>query len=181
MQIGMPIQLGATPDHDFSEPVGMMKDCHRRIEMFLKAIQFTVQGSSDGMLAGEVAEAFERALLYFRTAGPRHTADEEESLFPRLRGREGGALERLAALESDHRRAEELHAVVEELGRQWLRARLLSAVDLERLQQAVEEIGGIYASHIRIEDEEIFPWADTQLDAAEKAAIGREMAVRRGI
>jgi hypothetical protein len=29
--------------------------------------------------------AFEAALRYFREAAPKHTADEEESLFPRLR------------------------------------------------------------------------------------------------
>ena len=33
----------------------------------------------------ETRVALESALRYFREAAPKHTADEEESLFPRLR------------------------------------------------------------------------------------------------
>jgi hypothetical protein len=31
----MPLQIGAAPDHDFDEPLGLLSDCHRRIEHFL--------------------------------------------------------------------------------------------------------------------------------------------------
>jgi hypothetical protein len=34
----MPIQIG-TKAHDFSEPTGLLSDCHRRIEMFLGSLQ----------------------------------------------------------------------------------------------------------------------------------------------
>ena len=30
-----PLQIGAAPDHDFDEPLGLLSDCHRRIEHFL--------------------------------------------------------------------------------------------------------------------------------------------------
>ena len=31
----MAIQIGAKPDSGFDDPIGMLKDCHRRIESFL--------------------------------------------------------------------------------------------------------------------------------------------------
>ena len=33
----MPVQIGA-PTHDFSDPTGLLSDCHRRIEMFLGSL-----------------------------------------------------------------------------------------------------------------------------------------------
>ena len=30
----MPVQIG-TETHNFSDPTGLLRDCHRRIEMFL--------------------------------------------------------------------------------------------------------------------------------------------------
>ena len=74
----MPVQIGVTA-RNFTDPTGLLSDCHRRVEMFL------------GMLAAvakvtvETSQALESALRYFREAAPKHTADEEESLFPRLR------------------------------------------------------------------------------------------------
>jgi hypothetical protein len=32
----MAIQIGQRPDHDFHEPLGLLSDCHRRIEHFLR-------------------------------------------------------------------------------------------------------------------------------------------------
>ena len=31
----MPLQIGERPDHSFAEPLGLLSDCHRRIEHFL--------------------------------------------------------------------------------------------------------------------------------------------------
>jgi hypothetical protein len=31
----MAVQIGAKPDSGFDDPIGMLKDCHRRIEHFL--------------------------------------------------------------------------------------------------------------------------------------------------
>lgn len=31
----MGMQIGAKPDSGFNDPIGMLKDCHRRIEHFL--------------------------------------------------------------------------------------------------------------------------------------------------
>ena len=79
----MPVQIGSKAS-DFSDPTGLMSDCHRRIEMFLTALRAV--GDCDGrQLAEDERRALDAALRYFCEAAPKHNADEEESLFPRLR------------------------------------------------------------------------------------------------
>jgi hypothetical protein len=40
----MAIQIGAKPDSGFDDPIGMLKDCHRRIESFLGILCVVVTG-----------------------------------------------------------------------------------------------------------------------------------------
>ena len=79
----MPVQIGAKA-HNFTDPTGLLSDCHRRIEMFLGSLQ-AVAEVIDHFPAEETSRALESALRYFTQAAPKHTADEEESLFSRLR------------------------------------------------------------------------------------------------
>src|SRR5262245_7884725 len=102
----MLLKIGHQPDHDFSEPLGLLSDCHRRIEHFLAvltAIANQVQGAE---LTDAQRAQVDSAATYFTTAAPRHTADEEDSLFPRLRAsrdpRAVAALDLVNRLESDH-------------------------------------------------------------------------------
>src|SRR5579871_576381 len=114
----MPVQIGAKA-HSFSDPTELLSDCHRRIEMFLGSLR-RVADLIDRPLTEEARSALESALRYFREAAPKHTADEEESLFPRLRRTHSheiqAALATLDTLEDDHRKAEALHAEVDALG-----------------------------------------------------------------
>src|SRR5215475_9226243 len=80
----MPIAIGAKPEGSFATPIALLTDCHRRIEQFLSVLA-RVSAHAQEPLTGEQRTALEAALRYFREAAPRHTADEEETLFPRLR------------------------------------------------------------------------------------------------
>jgi iron-sulfur cluster repair protein YtfE (RIC family) len=177
----MPIQIG-TKTHDFSEPTGLLSDCHRRIEMFLGSLQ-RVAEVIDFPLANEARGALETALRYFKEAAPKHTADEEESLFPRLRQIHHpdveSALAALNALENEHRRADALHAEVHALGRLSLDRGHLPPQEAGRFRQAVSDLAVIYGEHIRIEDDVVFPAARRALSGVEKSAIANEMAFRR--
>lgn len=75
----MPVQIGAKA-HDFSDPTGLLSDCHRRIEMFLGSLQ-QVAELIDSPLNSGTRSSLESALKYFHEAAPKHTQDEEESLF----------------------------------------------------------------------------------------------------
>ena len=43
----MPIVIGAKPESSFTDPLGMLSDCHRRIEMFLNVlVRLAEQGTA---------------------------------------------------------------------------------------------------------------------------------------
>ena len=116
----MAIQIGARPDSGFDDPIGMLKDCHRRIESFLGILCIVVDRARGRSLTGEERDAVKAALEYFRTGGQRHTADEEESLFPRLRKSDAKSFEEIDRLEDDHHEANELHGSIERLYSAWI-------------------------------------------------------------
>ena len=179
----MPVQIGAKA-HSFSDPTGLLSDCHRRIEMFLGSLQH-VADVIDHPLTEEARSALESALRYFRESAPKHTADEEESLFPRMRQTHDpkiqAALATLDALEGDHRKAEALHAQVDALGIQCLDQRHLLVTEADRFRQAVNDLASIYREHIRVEDEVVFPAAKRGLSGPQQSAIANEMASRRNV
>jgi len=179
----MPIRIGGRPDSSFADPLGLLTDCHRRIERFLRVL-VRVAERAGSPLGVEERSALETALRYFREAAPKHTADEEESLFPRLRARQDGAvselLARVEALEREHIRAEKGHQEVDRLGRAWLEKGALAPEEAARLRVLLAELEQLYRSHIAVEDDEVFPAAAKVLAAEERRAIGREMAARRG-
>lgn len=179
----MPVQIGALT-HNFSDPTGVLSDCHRRIEMFLGSLG-AIANVIDCPLTDETRRALDSALRYFREAAPKHTADEEESLFPRLRQvhhpNVQSALARLEELERDHHWAVRLHAEVDGLGQRCLSKGSLSGVEAEEFQRAVASLTSMYRQHISVEDSVVFPAAARLLSQTDRATIADEMAVRRKV
>jgi hemerythrin-like domain-containing protein len=178
----MPVQIGRK-ESDFSNPLGLLSDCHRRIERFLEVLLQITRRLGGGPLGPPEREALGKALAYFRNSAPKHTADEEESLFPRLRESENARakFQCLAELELDHRSAARDHELVDSLGNQWLTAGTLGRDEMHRLREALERMSSTYERHIAIEDGELFPLAARVLPPDQLADVGREMAQRRGV
>lgn len=179
----MPVQIGSKA-HNFTDPTGLLSDCHRRVEMFLRTLEAVGQ-VIDHPATEETSRALDSALRYFGQAAPKHTADEEESLFPRLRRIDHpeirSAFARLDKLEDDHRWAAPLHSEVERLGVQYLSKGKLSEAEIAEFRNSVASLAAMYKQHISVEDELIFPLAARTLSDTEKAAIAQEMAQRRKV
>jgi len=178
----MPVQIGQKSPEMQTDPLGLLSDCHRRVEMFLGVLK--AAAALDGrQLDDDEKRSLDNALRYFREAAPKHTADEEESLFPRMR--QSGAADAQAALaeleklEADHRWADPLHARVDELGRKWLAAGKLDASDAAAFHEAVAQLGAMYSRHIEVEEKVVFPAAARCLPKPEQHRIGLEMTARR--
>jgi hemerythrin-like domain-containing protein len=177
----MTVQIGAKPDSGFEDPIGMLTDCHRRIEHFIDVLCLVVDSAQHRALSDDEARAVEAALEYFRVGGARHNADEEESLFPRLGGRTGeDSLVELAGLKEDHEVALSLHAEVESRYRKWISDRMLDTVDWRALSVATTKLKALYAVHIQVEEQVVFPLASKTLDEATLELIGQEFKSRRG-
>ena len=179
----MPVQIGA-PTHNFTDPTGLLSDCHRRVEMFLGTLE-AVADVIDRSATEESRRALESALRYFAQAAPKHTADEEESLFPRLRQIQDPEVEavfsKLEQLEDEHRWAAPLHADLDRLGAQYLSSGSLSSPEVGDFRKAVASLASMYKQHIAVEDSLVFPLAARILSNAEKIAIAEEMAARRKV
>lgn len=181
----MPINLGSQPDHSFEQPIGLLSDCHRRIERFLVAqleVAKTVRG---GELDSRQSEALEKSLRYFAKAAPWHTQDEEQSLFPRLAASNDmevqPTLEQMTRLEIQHRQAQAKHDEVDELIRRWLDEKVLSSQDAKQLLTLLISLQATYQEHIAFEDNVLFPLAMRVLAPGQIRKIGQEMAERRGV
>lgn len=181
------LQIDGKLDATFADPLALMSDCHRRIEKFLAALLAVAEQNPGGSLSAMEREALDTALRYFRGMAPKHTADEEDSLFPRLRAaleqnaddEARAILAEMRRLEADHDAADEAHAEVDRLGTQWLEEDLLAAQSLERLRALLATLSETYAAHIALEDHRLFPYAAEHLDGEALTAVGVEMAVRR--
>jgi hemerythrin-like domain-containing protein len=180
----MPISIGATQESSFANPIGLLTDCHRRIERFLGVLVRVAADAREGPLSAEHRHAMETALSYFDCAAPLHTADEEEDLFPELRRADRPDIEQIVArvsrLESEHSIATAWHHQVHDIGERWLRQDYLLPHEVAELQGVLTSLTELYRGHIAVEENEIFPVAEEALSAFEKDAIGRRMAARRG-
>jgi hemerythrin-like domain-containing protein len=181
----MPILVGDKPDCGFDDPLGLMSDCHRRIERFMAILETLAVRASTQTLGRDEKEAVSVVLRYFREAAPKHTQDEELSLFPRMRAHPEqavrGILRRVEELERQHADAVVWHQEVETLGQRWIAQGILSEDDLERLRDLLAILRRLYQEHIHVEDAQVFPAARAILSRQELQEIGREMAARRGI
>lgn len=160
---------GAARRSSLDEPLEHLMACHRRIEERLETLERAAAHLEDR--PEEALGAFRSAFAFLDTSGALHTADEEESLFPRLMAAlERGERAYLAGLEHDHTEA---HRIYTEL-----------KLSLDRPAQArhlVERLCALYRAHIASEDEVLQEYARVHLSAEQLAEIGREMKDRRGL
>lgn len=184
---------GQGHDHDFDEPIGLLTDCHRRIEKFLEILQRVAREYSGRPLDAKAADAVRTAKRYFSYAAPKHTADEEKSLFPRMKAAVAAGktppCEALARLEDDHQHADAMHARVDTLLGLWLGgsevegggAAVLPPGQAAELSSLLDSLRELYRDHIRVEETEVFPLAGRLLTAPDLAEMGQEMRARRGL
>jgi hemerythrin-like domain-containing protein len=161
-----------------------MSDCHRRIEMFMRTLSRAAEFEGR-RLSDDESRALDAALRYFREAAPKHNADEEESLFPRLRALPHLEVQRALAdldrLEQEHRWAAPLHMEIDRLGQQWLSNRELGTDEIRAFQTAIRKLAAMYNTHIHFEESALFPLAARVLSPAQTTDIAREMAKRRNL
>lgn len=179
----MLLKIGQRADHGFDEPLGLLSDCHRRIEGFLQLLSGLSREVAGGTLTDGQRVQLESALAYFATAAPRHTADEEESLFPRLKASNDAAaaavVDVLERLERDHDVADDHHRAVDLAVRRWLSEGRLAPDAVADLRTHLAALETIYGAHIAVEDRELFPIAARLLSPAQLKDMGDEMAARR--
>lgn len=171
------IAFHRAPAAGFDEPFEMLAACHERVERMLGLLERLAAHVQQKGGDAEAAQAARDVMRYFDQAGPAHHEDEERHLFP--------ALAADAARAADVRRLQdEHHAMVA----QWAGVR----ADLVAVEGGAPALpagadarwaafAALYRGHIVLEDGTVYPAARARLDAAAQAAMGEEMARRRGV
>src|SRR5512138_1711735 len=93
-------QIGSRRPAPAEGIVDLLLDCHARIRSFSElAVRL---GEAGAPPPGEIADAAARVTRYFAEALPLHARDEEESVLPRLAGRDPAVDVALVAMHRDH-------------------------------------------------------------------------------
>ncbi|MEO8486193.1 MAG: hemerythrin domain-containing protein [Betaproteobacteria bacterium] len=160
----------------FDDPLAMLVACHGRLRKQLGTLARLERHLPEHGHDADARAAARSILRYFDTAAPHHHEDEEASLLPRVvaHAPEARAL-------SDRITREHVG-----LAALWRRLRpLLSGIAAGQRAvlppKLVHDIAAAYDTHLEGEESELFPLAQEMLRQDEIAAIGREMAERRGV
>jgi hemerythrin-like domain-containing protein len=155
----------STIDH----PLEHLVACHGRIEERLQALERA--GECLESRRAEALETIRSCFRYFDTSGVLHTADEEESVFPRLRGKLTPAeLAEIEMLEMQHRDADQLYADLK---------RAVARADVAAYRSTAGRFAAFYRAHIAFENRELIRVARRELTADDLGAVSREMKLRR--
>lgn len=156
-------------------PLGLLMACHERIDRYLGGLDQLARAEPGDALAPPTARAVAR---YLREGLPLHGQDEDRSLAPRLRAL--GPSSRLeAALDRLQREHEEMEAGLPALLALLDEISAGGRADPGALRPRQAWLDGLLRAHVAFEEAEVFPEI-SRLDAAEQAAIVREIRSRRG-
>lgn len=173
-----PLLLHSAPAAGFDQPFEMLDACHERVRRMLRLLERLQQHLVEHGTDAAAREAATDVMRYFDRAGPEHHEDEERHLFPRLAASADASMRGLVnRLQDDHQAME----------RQWLRLRV-DLLAVRAGQPAPAEAPArwgafvaLYGAHLEAEDTLAYPAARALVAPHEDAAIGREMAGRRGV
>lgn len=151
-----------------------LSECHDRIRGFLDLAHRAA--TTPGLTSDDIRTAASQIHRYFTVAFPLHVADEEESIVPRLRGRDEVLDTALARMQDDHTEHADLVEILVARCDQLMRAPRQSAA----LGEVADTLTLALEAHLGLEELVIFPALDT-LSHLEVAAIRSEMRARRGV
>lgn len=155
--------------------------CHERIESQLRALEYLVQHLAHCGCDAAAQSAARDVARYFDSAGAQHHRDEDQDLFPMLRGLAGrlGRAEVAAVIDELERE----HATMDA---QWQRLRAgLNAI--ARMggrtldAEDVDRFAWLYRRHMDRETAVVLPFAREALSQEQQAALGERMAARRSV
>jgi hemerythrin-like domain-containing protein len=172
------LTLHAGPGASFDEPFEMLAACHQRVVRMLDLLarlarHLPAQGCDEA-----AREAARDVMRYFDLAGPAHHEDEERHVFPALDALPDPAVRALVA------RLRHEHLA---MAAQWRGVRAdLAGVESGAWQADPAtaarwaDFAALYRQHIAAEEAQAYPPAQALLDGPAQAAMGLEMARRRG-
>lgn len=168
-------RLGSRPPAE--DVVDLLLECHARIRSFTElALRLA---SARSLPPEEVAEAARSVRRYFQEALPLHALDEEESVLPRLAGRDPGLDGALADMRREHAEHGEVLGRVVALCAELEAEPARHAERTDELARAAEALRLHFDRHLAPEEATIFPAIRRLVPEEERRRILEELRARR--
>jgi hemerythrin-like domain-containing protein len=158
--------------------VELLVGCHQRIRHFTGvAVQLA---HAQGATEDEIRSAAEAVYRYYSVSLPLHEADEEDSLRPRLdKILDDRVHHALAAMHDQHMAIDDLLERLLPLLRMVGNNPAVIADAGAEMCSITKALSEIFAAHLQMEEEVIFPAIDKSLTESERGELPREMQARR--
>lgn len=160
---------------DFSDPLGLLKACHKNILTFCDQLEELAQTIESGPIDFKVAGNAGKIYRYFKKEGKHHHDDEEIEIFPLLNRTSLKLADRVNRAKQEHVRQDELWATIAPQ-----LANPVAIKDASAFATTAREFIESQRAHVKFEEEELFEIAQHLISQADLEKIGRKMAERRG-
>ena len=173
------IQSAQTANPQTEDAVSLLLGCHDRIRHFTQVGMRLAE--SPQAPASDRIDAARAVLRYYTVALPLHEADENESVYPRLRR----ALPPGELAHANQQMVEQhagINASVVELVPMWQQIERApqSQDELgERLRLGTERLRTLWSVHLALEEDQVIPAMRKYLTEEDLTEIAREMQARR--
>ena len=169
----------SAPAVGFEQPFAMLEACHERLQRTLGLLGRLREHVRQQGVDHDARQAARDVLRYFDIAAPLHHQDEELHVFPLLLAEATPEVRALVTrLQQDHV-AMTADWAAARAGLQALLDENATGFTLED-EAALDRFAMRYDAHIAAEESVAYPAAAALLPPAALAAMGREMATRRG-
>jgi hemerythrin-like domain-containing protein len=157
--------------------VGMLLECHQRIRTF-SAMACRLADAKEAS-DEEVSDAARAVVRYFSEALPLHVEDEEQTLLPRLRGKDAAVDEALDRMSVEHTAHEPALSSLLTICERLVTAPAELPALRDELGSSATALEAELGAHLDHEEATILPAVERWLSADEQAAMIAELRTRR--
>jgi len=160
----------------FDQPLALLRACHTRMLDHCELLEQLVAHLNDDTIDAETGSAARSVMAYFSSSALQHHQDEEDDLFPLLARQSLKLADLIHSLRQEHAELDGLWKVLEpEL------MRFPDVADRTAFTTNAGRYCEISRQHVRRENMEFLPLAESSLSRAQLQDIGAAMAERRGL
>jgi len=160
----------------FDQPLALLRACHTKILAHCDLLEELVANLGNTDKEDEVHRAARKVMNYSPTSARLHHQDEEIDLFPLLTRQSLKLADLVHGLRQEHRQLDALwEAIATDL------KRLRDIADHAALAERVHAFCQLNRQHVKRENMEFLPRAESSLSSRQLKDIGSAMAARRGI
>jgi len=160
----------------FDQPLALLRACHTKILAHCELLEHLVANLGDTGKETENRSAARQVMTYFSTSARLHHKDEEIDLFPLLMRQSLKLADLVHGLKQEHMELDTLwESIAADL------KRLQDVTDRAALADRVHAFCELNRRHVRRENMEFLPRAESILSSQQLKDLGAAMAARRGV